>query len=166
MTPPTLASTARMFSRVFRVWARMSPFPMTRPSRSSATWPLRWTTWPSPWMAPMENAPNGDQTLDGLKLSITSAGAAVGTASKKLGHLPADDVDQAQPVGGHAVWDAKMRRHHPHQLTGARDERGGLDGPHSGPEQNSLSRTAREDRMRLDVLHGHPLAGAHRYSAG
>jgi hypothetical protein len=80
--------------------------------------------------------------------------------------LEGDQINELQLKGWHTMLRAKMGRDHANQLTGARNQRRGLDRLDAGSSQHHVSRTSCEDRVRVDVFDDHALAGAHRHPTG
>jgi hypothetical protein len=85
---------------------------------------------------------------------------------KDVGGLEGDQINEPQLKGWHTMRRAKMGGDHANQLTGARNQRRGLDRLNAGSSQHHVSRTSCEDRVRVDVFDDHALAGAHGHPTG
>src|ERR1700730_11357485 len=108
MLDPAASSTARTFSKAWRVWASASPGPTSFPARSAATCPATTTSPPPGAIMPCEYIPNVGPSVFEVT-ALTASPASAETNVLEIGGLAADaecgrgDPDDGPDALGHRL---------------------------------------------------------------
>src|ERR1700730_3850816 len=111
MLDPAASSTARTFSKAWRVWATASPGPTSFPARSAATCPATTTSSPPGAIMPCEYSPNAGPGVFEVT-ALTASPASAETNVLEIGGLAVDAAGRRRdPVGdlaalGHRLHEA------------------------------------------------------------